>query len=439
MHLPNSGRIVVIDDKYNEALPLLSALGRVSVPYIYYDGSMKNLPPPGKPPGGIRFVFLDIELEGMAGQPDKTKASGIMAILKRIISDSNGPYAIVFWTQHHGTIDLVKENCTALKTAPVAWIDMEKYRWVKKGNKEIDKVPDILEYEENVIEQITETLNEKLKSVEAFNLYTEWEKILHSSSSQFIADFAFLVPPGDKWSRDTSFLFHKLYKTFVEKNVSDDQTEQFRCACHLMNRSFLDTLENKTSTELRIPEGFELKQGSISEETIARLNTSLFTGTNILERPSTGDIYPVTNKSLLESLKNSIFKPDMSPDQTKLCCAIITPECDLAQPEKIISVKALSGEKFRMHRVVYAVYFPTSEKSKILNSKIKWNEACFGVGPLWYNKKRFKILIHFSTLAFLSENKFRKKPLFRIKRDILFDLQSKAANHVNRLGNYQLK
>jgi hypothetical protein len=435
MQLPNSGRIVVIDDNAKEIQPLLFALGRATVPYIYYDGSKENLPPPGKPPGGVRFLFLDIELHGMAGQSRKTKASGITAILKRIISDSNGPYVIIFWTKHDGTIDAVLENCTTSKIPPVAWINMEKNRWLKSVENGAGEISDS---SKDKIDQISEALNEKLKAVDAFRLYIEWENILHSSSKQFIAEFSSLVPAGDKWSRDTSILFYNLYKTFVEKNVSDDQTEQFRCACHLMNLSFLDTLENKTNTELQIPEGFNLKQGAISDETKAKLNSSLFIGTNILERPSTGNIYSVTKKSLLDCLKDSIFKPDQIPDQTKLCCVIITPECDLAQ-NKTILIAGPRDEKYRMHRVVYGVYFPTSEKRKELNSRVNWNDACYDIGPLWYGKQRLKIVFHSSTLAILPENRFSGTPLFRIKRDLLFDLQSKTANHVNRLGNYQLK
>ena len=47
--------------------------------------------------------------------------------------------------------------------------------------------------------------------------------------------------------------------------------------------------------------------------------------------------------------------------------------------------------------------------------------------------------LHYATISFISESKFIGEPIFELKRDLLFDLQAKAANHVNRLGNYQLE
>ena len=437
MHLPNSGRIVLIDDKAEEVRPLLFALGRAAVPYIYYDGSIENLPHRGKPIGGIRFVFLDIELHGMGGQPPKTKASGITAILRRIISKTNGPYAIIFWTKHHGTIELVLKNCKDSDIPPVAWIDMEKYKWIKKRENEADKAPDLLQCEKNVIEQISETLHEKLKSIGAFSLYIEWENILHSSSKQFIAEFSSLVSAGDKWSRDTSFLFHNLYKAYVADNELVDPTEKFRCACHLMNRSFLDTLENKTNDDLQIPDGFELKDGDISVKIKARLNSSLFIDNNIVSRPATGNIYSVSNESILTDLKKNIFRPDKAPDEIRLCKVIITPECDLAQ-KKTIRFTNKDSTECPVHRVIFGVYYQISEdlKEERKRHSTKGQDARYLVYPIWNYEKLWMIVFHLGTLSFEPENSFLDKPRFRLKRELLFDLQSKSANHVNRLGNF---
>jgi len=423
MNLPNNGRIVLIDDDAKEVQPLLNALGRLPVPYIYYDGSWDNLP--ANPTGGVRCVFLDIELQGMEGQEPKTKASGITGILKKIISDSNGPYVIIFWTRHEEIIAAVLENCKKSGIPPVESINMEKTDWMNGAGVNIDA--------------LSKSLHEKLGPIGAFLLYVEWENILNDSCKQFVADFSSLVPTGNTWSRDTFFIFYNLYKTFVGKDTSDDKTEMFRCACHLMNRSFLDTLENKTSAELKIPAGSELIQGAISDETKARLNSSLFIGANILGRPSTGNIYPITDESLLNCLKDNIFKSGQEPGQIKLCCVIITPECDLAQ-KKVITFKGPNDEEYRVHRVVYGIYFPTSENSKAMQNRFnsEGKDAYFHIGPLWYDKQRLKVVIHSSTIAILSADKFSEGPLFRIKRDLLFDLQSKIANHVNRLGNYQL-
>ncbi len=99
MEISNSGRIVIIDDEHNEAFPLMEMLGKEGLPYMYYDGQPNGLPE--KPPGGVRFVFLDIELQGMKGQDDKTKASGLIGRLKKIISKQNGPYMFYIFQLCH--------------------------------------------------------------------------------------------------------------------------------------------------------------------------------------------------------------------------------------------------------------------------------------------------------------------------------------------------
>lgn len=423
MHLPNNGRIVLIDDKAEEVKPLLSALGRLPVPYFYYDGSIENLP--SNPPGGVRCVFLDIELHGMEGQSNKTKASGITGILKKIISDSNGPYAIIFWTLHEEIIDAVIENCSKSDIPPVASINMEKSEWLNGAGDNID--------------ELSKALHEKLGPIGAFLLYIEWENILNDSCKQFIKDFASHVDPGEDWSKNTSHLFYALYKTFVDKNELKDETDQFRCACHLMNRSFLDTLSEKTLTELKLPQNFQLTPGPISEETKAKLNSSLFTGTMITTKPASGNVYLHSDEIVLNSLKKYLFKKDKAPEDARVCMVIVTPECDIAQ-NKLINCATKEEKERRLHRIIYGLYYEMFKdvKDEKRNLRDKGRDGRFDIGPLWQDKKRYLLTFHAATLTSIPEDGFSDKPLFKLKRDLLFDLQSKTANHINRLGNYQL-
>lgn len=425
MQISGSGRIVLIDDKLNEIKPLLEAMGKNSIPYLYYDGNVQNLP--GSPPGGIRFVFLDIELEGMKGQDDKTKASGIAAILKRIISDSNGPYVIIFWTKHKQVIELVIRNCKSLSIPPVCWLDLDKPDCIDSNGK----------YD---IQGITDKLGEKLSGIGAFQLYVKWENIVNTASKQFVYDFSSLAESGNDWSKSTAILFYNLYKAYVDKNVLTDKTEQFKCACHLINRSFLDTLEDSTSTMIALPDEFWISNGTLDCDTKAKLNSSLFLGKNILPHPSTGCVYVEEDDCLQNSLKKNLFKEERHPELSKLCAIIITPECDLAQ-NKTIKVLISETEDSSMHRIVYGLFCPL-ESSDLETEKKKLHDrgkdARFIVGPLWHEGKTWFLIIHFSTLSFQPEDKFSREVLFTLKRDLLFDLQSKAAIHVNRLGNFQL-
>ena len=86
MLLPKNGRIVVIDDKYEEALPLLRSIWQNGFAAIYFNGERKYLPQ--APLDDVRVIFLDMELEtgGYTGSDNKTKAATTARVLKSIIN-----------------------------------------------------------------------------------------------------------------------------------------------------------------------------------------------------------------------------------------------------------------------------------------------------------------------------------------------------------------
>ncbi|MBF0565116.1 MAG: hypothetical protein HQK89_07730 [Nitrospirae bacterium] len=430
MNLSYGGRIVIIDDKFEEIKPLLALFGKNGMPCLYYDGTFERLP--DSHPGGVRFVFLDIQLMGMEGHDDKTKASGIIGCLNRIISKSNGPYVIVFWTRHPEIEKIIIQQCTGnhipdddipkINLSPVRFVRLEKTFYLSQDN----------------IDDLSRKLNEELSKIGAFLLYVEWENILHNASKAFIHEFANHARAGDNWSKDTSDLFYKLYESYVgEKNTTDIKDERFRYACSLMNRSFHDTLQRFSNENLTLPQGFTLDKGVIKKETIARLNTSLFLNVHFLsERPSTGYVYchkdNFLNCILLESICKKLV--DKCEDSVFILLKIIiTPECDLAYNK---TLKApCKPQNNKIHRIVYGLLF---SESKMIQSNQSKPESIFSIGPFWYEGDVQMLILNFGTISFQHEDEFTDKPIFALSRDLIFDIQSKAANHVNRLGNFQL-
>ena len=428
VEISNSGRIVVIDDKSEEAMPLLATLGRDGLPYVYYDGKPDSLPETAQ--GGIRFVFLDIELQGMEGQNDKTKASGLTGRLKRIISKDNGPYVIVFWTKHKEVIELVVENCKQSGFPAVAWVDIEKTELLKQDGT----------YN---IQEIKNKIRDRLRSIGAFRLYVAWENAVNHAAKKFVSEFAALVDftDSESWSKNTSALFHELYKAYSgnTENISDD--EKFKYAGHLINRSFLDQLESLTSSQLRLPDGFTLTKKTTDKTTIAKMNTSLFLHKNKSGKPCPGYVYKDDNVSISDALKKSYFKDGKAPSSLSLCKIIITPECDIAN-DKTLKHENGNGAVYQYHRTVYGLLCqidPDNLKQEKKRFNDRGKDARFFVGPLWHDGSVRWLIIHFMTISVQPESEFTQdKFLFAIKRDLLFDLQSKTANHVNRLGNFQL-
>lgn len=69
-----------------------------------------------------------------------------------------------------------------------------------------------------------------------------------------------------------------------------DENDKLRCAFHLINRSFLDVLENKTIEYEN--EKFRLTGGKLEPEIIAQINRSLFVSdTSVTPAVNPGSVY----------------------------------------------------------------------------------------------------------------------------------------------------
>jgi len=421
MRLPNNGRIAIIDDLWEEAGPLFSVFSKKGIPSLYFDGKLINLPK--NPIAGLRFLFLDLDLKGMPKSTGnggiKNMASYAAGVVTRLVDESNGPFVIIFWSKHSKDGEIIKRvllNCKKKGVIPSIYVDMEKHMCKTRAGV-------------YSLSLISKNLKKKLSNIGAFQLYVEWENLIHTASTEFVRDFSRHVPLGTDWSEQTGALFHKLYMAYVgPKNKISSSVRQFRCACNLLNRSFQETLQNLSHERLSLPSGFKLNHGVVKNEIVAKINSSLFFNTNFRSKPATGYIYEENNVSIRRALKRIVFKKRKPPHGSKLCKIVITPECDIAQDKLLHAPR-------KVHRVVYGLLFPKSQDRR---SKGSSPQSEFLIGPFWNDDKEYLFVFHFSTINFQSESEFLSSPLFSIKRDLMFDLQSKAANHVNRLGNFQL-
>lgn len=93
-NLPNGGKVVIVDDRFQEILPLINILNKNTIPIIYYTGKVDELPI--KPLQGIRVFFLDLRFS--TNTDTKTIVSNACNILKTILGEKNGPYLLIVWS-----------------------------------------------------------------------------------------------------------------------------------------------------------------------------------------------------------------------------------------------------------------------------------------------------------------------------------------------------
>jgi hypothetical protein len=92
-----TARVVVIDDMPDEAMPIIQALGRLSVGCVHIKGDeLEALPT--VPLSGVRLVFLDMKL-GTAGNA-RTTGAHTANVFSRVIAAGTAPILVVLWTRH---------------------------------------------------------------------------------------------------------------------------------------------------------------------------------------------------------------------------------------------------------------------------------------------------------------------------------------------------
>lgn len=123
MNLPKNGGILVIDDRIDEALPIIKMLTKHNIPVMYFSGLVSEMPP--APLVGIRVVFLDLRFA--AAMDVRTIVSNAKAILNRLIAERNGPFLLLIWSAHENDYKKeIEEGLSGKHYAPEAILYLSK-------------------------------------------------------------------------------------------------------------------------------------------------------------------------------------------------------------------------------------------------------------------------------------------------------------------------
>ena len=415
MTIPFSHKIVVIDDDQEELVSLLNSLNKNGISFLYYTGQLDQLPP--QPLSGIRIVFSDIDLVG--GKDEKTKISKLLAVLQKVIAPTNGPYIIVFWTKHYGLIDLVEEQWNKMGCPPLDYLCIEKSDCKDEEGK-------------FSISKIDQLIQDRIQSFGAFHFYLEWENVLSKTGEKVINNFHQLVPKDKNWSHN---IYHLLYRMFLAESSEEDANsytpaEQFAIACRMFNKSFVNELDYHTTqipfTEQELPA--TMKGCTPIKQIIPSINQWLWVHNIKFSSIVSGEVLVANNEMLKQCLLNKMFRgSNIKHEDVSLVKVIVTPACDIAQ-RKLLSDD--SGNN--LHRIVYAII---CDSSFVFSGQDAFWYYQFG--PFKWEGKHVRMHFHFGTVGseYISDS---REMLFAIKQEIVFDIQSKIANHMNRLGVSQL-
>lgn len=435
MTLPRSGRVLIIDDHLNEAKPLIEILSKKGIPVSYFSGEKDQFP--DQPLLGVRVVFLDVVL-GTTGQSDKTKIGTAVNVINKLIDKNNGPFLIAAWTKHPECIQKIGEK---LKHQHVFIIDLKKSDCQDEGSG------GEMVYK---IEKIEHNIKEQMKEIGIFHIYSIWENFVHDASTKSVNNFSSFCIDKTNWNKEMCSIFYSLALANAGRQVDEtDKINVIKNAFYTFNSAFLDSLENQFNN---IEHLLKIDELSISfsdkhvkdQNTRASINSMLLLSmTDISKRIEPGSVCGLKRRNF--KMLRALIDQDIADERiiSKLNKSYIpillevSPSCDYSQ------------NKWKLHRQLPGILWPTDcmrTKVKGKNKEIVKNAEYIYQSPIFiYNKKIYRMVFdlrEFSTSSFNIDRKNAEKksfhslglPIFRIRHDLLIDIQSKISQHVSRPG-----
>lgn len=461
MLLPISGRTVVIDDNINEALPIIQLLSKHNVPNTYYSGEEALLPESTSE--GIRLVISDLHLG--SGNDIKTFMSTLNHIITEIISDTNGPYILLLWTKHKldcdEAIDYINKRFVR---KPIDIFPLDKNSCIKiDGDKYL--------IEDNAMGKIESNFRTVLEKASAMHLFILWENLVHVSAGKLVSDFSSL-DQSENWNAKMDAVFFALAKVLGGKQYNPGETDVVaKYSLLTFTNTFIDVLENnirrytnfnevKLDDNLKIRETISSRTFEIEPKTVATINSMLMleeiNGLALEHRP--GNLYINESNGELKRLFGKMVYDSSNPDaieieaskrlqnyslvadqqertqksfekeiifeikeKSKLCLLEISPLCDYSQ------------NKWEAHRVIRGLVWPREHMDKV-----KTNTDFLYTTPLFeLNGESFCFIFnfcYFTSIRFGELHTDQNIIFTRVRQQLLVDIQSKLAKHINRPG-----
>ena len=450
--IPLNGRIAIVDDKIDQASPLMRVFAKNNIPYVYYEGTNPDYFPE-KLENDIRILFLDLNLlDGRDNQPKEIRST-LFAAISHIISPNNYPYLLILWSRqekkYRGLLeDLFKNDLK--ECSPIAILD-----WIKS-----DFFPNFSDEEENKEDEykILDELKKVLVSLPAYSCLMQWENCVHNSADTTIQDIFHDYHSHDNWQNNGNCILDMFAKSYLEQHYRAFSVEEkAKASLFFLNDVYYDTVESIVANS-RIENAVELQyevDECLMSDIKSKVNNYLLMSKSQTQINHPGCIFTSSDNSV-ECVKRSKeiindcldtqdiriqvinkFQSMKLPEARLMCnqlrkerrdailataipCSVVvTPACDFAQ------------NKAKYDRIVMGIIIDSCYK-QLIDSK---SEAIY-ISPSFDEGSHERVLI-LNYRFFLTQDLSKVngiKQICRIRNSVLSEIQSKLARHISRQG-----
>lgn len=429
--IPLNGRIAIVDDQIEQALPLMRVFAKNNIPYVYYKGTAPEYLPE-QPENDIRILLLDLNLLGGRDNQPKDIRSSLFSVISHIISPNNFPYVLVLWSrqekEYKGMLEDLFSNAL-IDRAPITILE-----WIKS-----DFFPNFSDEETNKEEEyrIIDELKKVIVKQPAYCYLMQWENCVHNAADETIQDIFHDFHFKGKWNNNANCLLDMFAKSYLGKHFNDASIkDRAKASLLFLNDVYCDTLESNViacafAEENELPYSVN---GEYKDEMVAKINGCLLLSNLFDSSCQPGCVLPISLKientkyfhelfhdcfitnglsnSDAKKLKKDIYK-SLLPFEV-----IVTPDCDYAQM------------KAKFYRLVQGVIINAGFKDHV-NSQ----SDAFYVSPIFeYEGQRRVMVLNYRYLVTYDEGHQYPNPLFRVRDSVLAEIRSKLARHISRHG-----
>lgn len=422
MSIPINGRIAILDDQIEQVEILIAELSKRNCPTTYYPAELKYLPEENSN-NDIRLLFLDIHLVGDQTRTDKETKSILINYLSRLISEDNFPYLLIYWSRHEDEYKELVENDifeNDLKDRkPIAFLSLNKKDFFNDDNSTTKK------FEEKVSE-LFNNLEDLIKGIPVYDYILDWENNIHRSTDKTIEEVFNKTEDVRQWENDCNYLFKQLGESYSGKTYADlSKLEKIKSTFFSLNIILSDDLDhhtinydNKSPSELS-------HSGDVNKEAISTINRKLLTSKEIVPKEYPGTV--ILDKSernrrhylkILEKSLKKDNKEDKISESLIPALIVVSPLCDYVQ------------KKDTHIRLVRGIFINS------INPKVFWNNESTYVSPYFefYGDKK---MLMFNFSGFFTRKTLNSdylEPIFRVRQQLLAEIQSRLSRHINRQG-----
>jgi hypothetical protein len=441
--LPLNGRVAVVDDKYSDVKCLLSDLSKHQVPFRFYhfEGDPDILPIGTDSANDFRILIMDLNLINDGALDSKTLISSLTPVLDRLIPSTNYPYVFAYWSKHEDEYKDDVEN-TLFQTdelkdkQPIAYVSLEKSKYIALTGEPTTAPIEIFE-----------EISNKLSNLEAYKALLRWENIVHSSADNTIQEVFSFDEDIQKWSDTALDLLSRFSKASLgNKKFKDSDNEmRIKSSIAVLEPLFIDSLETSIYQESFGTCGLDTVNRS-SSINIANVNKKLLLDLNTSNPSKPGMLSLFTNaylkdflveqfdekkfshclKADLEKIKTKAEKSEFKREQIER--ALTNTESSALQVQLCVdAICDFTNKKVRYSKFIEGVLVSNESRDYFYD-----NEAIF-VSPVFiHNEKEYCLLLNFQYLS--TQQKESITPIFRVREEMLSEIQSKLARHINRQG-----